>query len=98
MNAEHRWLEAYPELAADAFRAFAEAKAVYMDRLKSGTITSPTKADETNKQVLDMIGDPLPYGMAANRASLDALAQIAFDEKLTPHRIAVPDAFLDPEA
>jgi 4,5-dihydroxyphthalate decarboxylase len=86
-------LEAYPDLAADAFRAFADAKAVYLDKLKNGTIAKPTKADETNKQVLDMIGDPLPYGIAPNRKVLEQLVQNARNQRILKNPVTVETLF-----
>ena len=44
------------------------------------------------------MGDPLPYGMAANRASIDALMSYALQQKLIPERMPIAQAFFDPEA
>ena len=60
-------LAAHPGLAADVFDAFAEAKRVYVDRLKAGKIEKPTEVDEVHRRVMEITGDPLPYGIAPNR-------------------------------
>src|SRR6516162_11783271 len=60
-------LAAHPDLAADVFSAFAEAKRRYVERLKAGRIERPTEADEVHRRVMEVTGDPLPYGIAPNR-------------------------------
>jgi 4,5-dihydroxyphthalate decarboxylase len=70
-------LEAHPDLAKNIFNAFAEAKRVYVEKLKAGTIENPTKLDEQNKKVLDITGDPLPYGVEPNKIVLEALMDTA---------------------
>ena len=40
-----------------------------------------------------LIGDPLPYGMTANRASIDALMTYALQQKLIPARMPIEQAF-----
>jgi 4,5-dihydroxyphthalate decarboxylase len=65
-------LEAHPELGPDLFDAFARAKRLYVERLKSGAIEKPTAIDELHKRVMDTTGrDPLPYGIEPNRGALE---------------------------
>ena len=47
---------------------------------------------------IPLMGDPLPYGMKANRASIDALMTYALQQKLIPERMPLEQAFFDPEA
>ena len=70
-------LEAHPDLAKNIFNAFAEAKRVYVEKLKTGTIENPTKLDKQNKKVMDITGDPLPYGVEPNKIVLEALMDTA---------------------
>jgi 4,5-dihydroxyphthalate decarboxylase len=70
-------LEAHPDLAKNVFNAFAAAKKIYVDKLKAGAIENPTKLDAQNKKVMDITGDPLPYGVAPNRKVLEALMDTA---------------------
>jgi len=44
------------------------------------------------------MGDPLPYGMKANTASIEALITYAVQQGLIPKRPAVSEVFADPEA
>jgi 4,5-dihydroxyphthalate decarboxylase len=66
-------LDTHPDLARDVFDVFAEAKRRYVERLKQGTIENPTPADEVHRRVMEITGDPLPYGIAPNRRMLDEL-------------------------
>ena len=63
----------YPDLAADVFEAFAEAKRRYLERLKAGRIEKPTEVDEVHRRVIEITGDPLPYGIAPNRKVIEEL-------------------------
>jgi hypothetical protein len=64
-------LAAHPEVAADLFRAFAESKRRYVEKLRAGTIEKPTAMDEMHRRVIEITGgDPLPYGIAPNRGPL----------------------------
>jgi 4,5-dihydroxyphthalate decarboxylase len=80
-------LEEHPDLAADLFGAFAEAKDRYVARLRAGTLAGSGATDRTYRAVLDQTGaDPLPYGIEPNRATLeklldDAVAQHILDER-----------------
>jgi 4,5-dihydroxyphthalate decarboxylase len=63
----------HPDLAADVFEAFAEAKRRYLERLEAGRIEKPTEVDEVHRRVMEIAGDPLPYGVAPNRKVLEEL-------------------------
>ena len=86
-------LAAHPELARDLFDAFVRAKAVYVDQLKAGTITEPTAADKTFASVLEITGDPLPYGIGPNRRELEAVIQYSVEQGILPTPFAVEDVF-----
>ena len=66
-------LAAHPGLAADVFDAFAQAKRLYVERLKAGRIEAPTSVDKLHQKVMAITGEPLPYGLAANRKVIDTL-------------------------
>src|ERR1700738_242256 len=51
------------DLAADVFDAFARAKRHYVERLKAGRIEKPTEVDEVHRRVMEITGEPLPYGI-----------------------------------
>jgi len=62
-------LEAHPDLATEVFDAFAEAKDLYVERLRENAIETPTPTDLLYKRVMAITGgDPLPYGIAPNRS------------------------------
>ena len=84
-------LEAHPDLAGDIFGAFAESKRLYLDRLKAGAIDAPTAVDRVHRQVMEITGDPLPYGIEPNRAMLLELIDHALTQGIIPTRVA-PDA------
>ena len=61
-------IAAHPELAADVFDAFAASQATSISSgCKAGQIEKPTEIDELHKRVMEITGDPLPYGIAPNR-------------------------------
>ena len=84
-------LEAHPDLAGDIFGAFAESKRLYLERLKAGAIDAPTAVDRVHRQVMEITGDPLPYGIGPNRAMLLELIDHALTQGIIPTRVA-PDA------
>src|SRR5205807_6970788 len=75
-------LAAHPNLAADVFHAFAEAKRRYVERLKAGKIEKPTDVDEVHRRGMEIAGDPLPYGIASNRRVIGELIQHALTQRI----------------
>ena len=86
-------LAAHPGLAADLFDAFVRAKRIYIDRLRSGAIAEPTAADKTFASVMEITGDPLPYGIAPNRREIEAVIQYSVEQGILPKPFAVKDVF-----
>jgi 4,5-dihydroxyphthalate decarboxylase len=86
-------LHAHPELAADLFQAFAEAKKPYLRRLADGAIDQPSKDDDVFRRVMDVIGDPLPYGVAPNRRMLETVMQYAVEQGIIARPIAIDELF-----
>jgi 4,5-dihydroxyphthalate decarboxylase len=83
----------YPELAGDAFHAFAEAKRLYVERLRTGKIENPTAVDEMHRRVMEFTGDPLPYGIAENRRVLEELIEHAVTQGIIPSPVTVDELF-----
>jgi 4,5-dihydroxyphthalate decarboxylase len=84
-------LAANPDLGPDLFAAFAEAKRIYVERLKAGSIEKPTAVDEMHRRVMEITGkDPLPYGIAPNRQALEEVLASALEQK-----IIVKPAFIE---
>jgi 4,5-dihydroxyphthalate decarboxylase len=88
--AEHPWV------AASLFNAFSRAKDEWLVRLQAG---SPSNASDRKYASLSKVvgPDPLPYGIAANFKTIEALESTAFKQKLTPRRMSIDDLFVDPE-
>ena len=86
-------LAAHPDLAADVFNAFAQAKRRYVERLKAGTIEKPSEADEVHARVMEITGDPLPYGIAPNRKVIDELIGHALTQGIITRPVAAEELF-----
>ena len=87
-------LNAHPDLAVDTFNAFAEAKRLYVERLKSGKVEKPTAVDDMHRRVMEITGgDPLPYGIAPNRKMLEELIQSTVEQGIMVRRVDVEELF-----
>jgi 4,5-dihydroxyphthalate decarboxylase len=87
-------LDANPDLAADVFEAFAQAKRLYVEKLRAGAIEKPTPADELHRRVMEITGrDPLPYGIEPNRQALEELVRAACEQKIISGPVAIDALF-----
>jgi 4,5-dihydroxyphthalate decarboxylase len=86
-------LARHPDLAADVFNAFAESKRRYLSRLKAGEIEDPTAVDELHQKVMEITGDPLPYGIAPNRPVIEELIGHARAQGIVTKPASVEDLF-----
>jgi 4,5-dihydroxyphthalate decarboxylase len=87
-------LQADPALARTLYQAFAAAKQQFLDRLASGQPLDKDAAAIANRR--DLVGaDPLPYGLAPNRAALDAIARFAYDQHILSRPLAPEELFAD---
>src|SRR6185312_3716973 len=83
-----------PSLAPRIFEAFAEAKRLYVEKLRSGAIEKPNAADETYRRVMEITGrDPLPYGIEPNRAMLEEAARSALEQKILTRPVRIESLF-----
>jgi 4,5-dihydroxyphthalate decarboxylase len=89
-------LEKHPFVARSLFDAFTAAKQPYLERLKAGEGSAPE--DLRYRSFAPLMSDPLPYGMKANKASIEALVTYAVQQELIPKRPALDAVFADPEA
>ena len=78
-------LAEHPTLAPRLFEAFKAAKAQW---LKSATDDDKKAAGHNIVE-----GDPLPYGVEANRKALDTIVQYAFDQKILPRKFEMSELF-----
>jgi 4,5-dihydroxyphthalate decarboxylase len=87
-------LAEHPEVAADLFGAFAEAKARYVEQLRADAVPEPTATDRTYRRVLEATGaDPMPYGLEPNRATLEKLLDYALDQHILTRRPDLESVF-----
>jgi len=86
-------LEKHPDLAADVFNAFAQAKRRYVEQLKAGKIEKPTEVDEVHRKVMAITGEPLPYGIAPNRQVIDALIGHALTQGIITKPVTAEELF-----
>jgi 4,5-dihydroxyphthalate decarboxylase len=75
------------------FNAFAESKRLYMERLKAGQIEKPTEVDRVHQRVMEITGDPLPYGIAPNRRVVEELIGHALTQGIITKPAKVEDLF-----
>jgi 4,5-dihydroxyphthalate decarboxylase len=83
---------AHPWIMGELFGAFAAAKELCLDRLRTN---GPSTADDELKLRLKAIvgGDPLPYGIHPNRLAIETLARYSFEQGLLSRRCTVEDIF-----
>lgn len=86
-------LQSNPDLAAEVFAAFAEAKRLYLERLKSGSIEKPSEADRIHQRVMEITGDPLPYGIEPNRRVIEELIRHAVTQKIIDRPFRTEELF-----
>ncbi len=89
-------LRTRPELGAEVFDAFARSKQRYVDRLRDGAIETPTHTDRTYQRVMELTGeDPLPYGIAPNRAVLEELMRHAVSQQILYRPVPLDELFAE---
>lgn len=86
-------LDAHPGLARDVFNVFAEAKRLYVERLKAGALAAQSASDEMNRRVMEITGDPLPYGIEPNRRNLEELLRHARTQGIITKPVTVDELF-----
>jgi 4,5-dihydroxyphthalate decarboxylase len=86
-------LKRYPSMARSLMNAFVAAKKSYLDELRRGR--GDSSDDRRYRNFLSLMSDPLPYGMAANRPSIEALITYSLQQKLIPSRPQLDQVFVD---
>ena len=86
-------IKRYPWLARSLMNAFVQAKKPYLDELARGHGDKPE--DKRYRDFLSLMNDPLPYGMAANRPSIEALLNYSLQQKLIPSRPQLDQVFVE---
>ncbi len=91
-------LEEMPEVATQVFDAFAVSKQHYVDDLKAGRISQPSSIDKVHLAAMEVMDDPLPYGIEPNRDTLEGLIGHAVTQKIIPGPMALEELFAAPVA
>ncbi len=86
-------IKRYPWLARSLMNAFVTAKTPYLEALKLGRDDSVE--DKRYRGFFSLMSDPLPYGIAANRPSIEALVTYALQQELIPSRPNLDEVFVD---
>lgn len=86
-------LAAHPGLATQLFEAFAASKRLFVEALKAGQIAAPTRADKVALAALEVMDDPLPYGIEPNRKVLETLMGHAVTQGIVPSRMDIEGLF-----
>ena len=89
-------VRSHPWLARSMMDAFTAAKLPYLDALRLGQ--GDSVEDRRYRGFFSLMNDPLPYGMAANRPSIEALVTYALQQELIPSRPRLADVFVDIDA
>jgi 4,5-dihydroxyphthalate decarboxylase len=88
--------ERHPWVAMNLLKAFDEAKARSVERINDLTASripvpwASAIADEFGKDFGD---DPFPYGLEANRKTLEAFCRFSHDQGVTAKRLTPDDLF-----
>ena len=83
----------HPWVAGELLRAFQASKELHLKHLAAA---GPTTADDQHiLQTREMIGggDPLPFGLEANRPTIEALIQYAYNQKIIPAKVRPAEVF-----
>jgi 4,5-dihydroxyphthalate decarboxylase len=83
----------HPDLAADVFDAFARAKRRYVEALEAGKIDKPSEVDEVHRRVMEITGDPLPYGIGPNRNVVEELIRHALTQGIITKPVTADELF-----
>lgn len=85
-------LAANPWLASELFRLFRQAKESFLPMLDAATDSA--SEDERTRDMRGILqSDPLPFGLEANRATLETFIGFTVDQHIIPEAIRPEDAF-----
>jgi len=88
--------ERYPWVAMNLFKAFEQAKERSLERINDLTasrIPVPWAASIAGEWSKHFSADPFPYGLEANRKTLEAYCRFAHDQGITARRLTPDDLF-----
>ena len=88
--------ESYPWVAMNLFKAFEEAKRRSLERIQDLTASRlpvPWSASIASELGKNFGADPFPYGLEANRKTLDAFCRFAHAQGVTARKLTPDDLF-----
>ncbi|MES2188355.1 MAG: ABC transporter substrate-binding protein [Pseudomonadota bacterium] len=85
-----------PWLGKALYDAFLASKNLYLQQLAAGD--SVSDKDTHYRKMAEIVGDPLPYGIEANRASIEAMMLYCHQQGLLKKQYAIEDMFINPGA
>lgn len=88
-------LDANPDLAVSLFNAFVESKDLYLQKLRNNEIEHPDAMDILYARIIDLGGDPLPYGIESNRPVLEALIGHATTQGILTRPVEIESLFAE---
>ncbi|HVR78388.1 MAG TPA: ABC transporter substrate-binding protein [Acidimicrobiia bacterium] len=88
-------IRAHPGLAVGIFEVFAEAKHLYVERLRAGAVDDPTQVDRFHLRAMEVLGDPLPYGIEPNRAMIETLIRFASSQRILTRPVVLEETFAE---
>jgi 4,5-dihydroxyphthalate decarboxylase len=87
-------LEQNPDLAPALFKAFADSKRQWLERLQQTQASDRQPGDKFYGRVMDTLGgDPLPYGVEPNRQALESVIRFASEQGILAEKYALEDIF-----
>jgi 4,5-dihydroxyphthalate decarboxylase len=84
-------MEANPWLPEELFRCFKAAKETYMQHLSSGQLEGADQAIAHMGQLAG--GDPLPFGVEANRKTLETFVDFNIEQKVLTRKVVPEEVF-----
>ena len=89
-------VERYPWLPVSLTKAFEQAKKMCLEAMFDvGTVSAslPWLADDVARTITVMGEDYWPYGVEANRPTLEAMLRYSYDQRLAPRRVEMAELF-----
>ncbi len=90
-------LEAYPWAARSLYKAFSQAKESLFQQIQDTSVlrlSLPWLLSELEETTQLMGSDYWPYGIAANRATLEAAISYSYEQGLTPRQPTLEELFV----
>lgn len=86
----------HPGIERVLYRSFVDAHDDWLGRF--WVDLAPTKEDQTYRRLSAVVGDdPMPYGVATNLASINALHRYARQQGLLSRNLTMEEMFIDPD-